>query len=88
MDMHLTKRQAEILQLIAEGLTDRQIAERLVISPRTASGHVHSAMQALGATTRAQAVYLHFVGNGAGEKPKGVAGCGVRPCAKNRASRR
>ena len=57
----LTNRQAEVLRLVAEGLTDRQIAERLCISPRTAGTHVRNAMAALGAVTRANAVYLSYV---------------------------
>lgn len=61
MSARLTRRQAEALELVAQGLTDRQIAERLIISPRTASSHVADAMTALDAATRAHAVYLYFV---------------------------
>lgn len=61
MDSRLTKRQVEVLHLVAAGLTDRQIAERLCISPRTVSSHVQEALVALDAATRAHAVYLHFV---------------------------
>lgn len=63
----LTNRQTEVLALVAQGLTDRQIAERLCISVRTASEHVGSAMAALDAATRAHAVYLYFVASAHGD---------------------
>lgn len=61
MAAKLTKRQVEVLRLVAEGLTDRQIAERPCISPRTAGTHVQDALIALDAPTRASAVYRFFV---------------------------
>jgi PAS domain S-box-containing protein len=54
----LTPREAEILQLIADGLTDREIAGRLVISPATARTHARNLIGKLGAHTRAQAVAI------------------------------
>lgn len=36
----LTAREGEVLQLVAQGLTDTQVAKRLVISPRTAATRV------------------------------------------------
>ena len=36
----LTRREVEVLRLIAQGLTDGQVAERLVISPRTVNHHL------------------------------------------------
>lgn len=50
----LTKREGQIADLIAEGLTNREIADRLFISQRTAEGHVDRAMKKLGVSTRAQ----------------------------------
>jgi predicted ATPase/DNA-binding CsgD family transcriptional regulator len=50
----LTGRQAEIAELIADGMTNRKIAERLVISPRTADAHVENILGRLGFTSRAQ----------------------------------
>ncbi|MCK5314961.1 MAG: tetratricopeptide repeat protein, partial [Anaerolineales bacterium] len=38
----LTRREAEVLRLVASGLTNPQVAERLVISPRTVSKHLES----------------------------------------------
>ena len=51
----LTARQLEVLALVAEGLTNTEIAERLVVSPRTAEHHVAAVLTKLGATTRREA---------------------------------
>jgi predicted ATPase/DNA-binding CsgD family transcriptional regulator len=53
-DDPLTPREREVVRLIAEGLTNRQIAERLVIAERTASTHVANILAKLGFATRAQ----------------------------------
>ena len=50
----LTARQREVARLVAEGLTDRQIAARLVISPRTAESHVEQILARLGVRSRAE----------------------------------
>jgi DNA-binding NarL/FixJ family response regulator len=52
----LTRRQREVLQLIVEGLTNRQIAERLVVSEHTVHRHVTNILRKLGAPSRAAAV--------------------------------
>ena len=52
----LTGREREVLALMAEGLTDRDIAERLVVSPKTASHHVSAILGKLGVRRRAEAV--------------------------------
>ncbi len=51
----LTARQLEVLALLGEGLTNAEIAERLVVSPRTAEHHVAAVLTKLGATTRREA---------------------------------
>ncbi|TQS43071.1 response regulator transcription factor [Cryptosporangium phraense] len=56
----LTDREREVLALVAEGLTNEQIAERLVVSPLTARTHVHRAMAKLGARDRAQLVVIAY----------------------------
>ena len=51
-----TSRELEILELLATGATDVQIAGRLELSPATVQTHVRNAKAKLGARTRAQAV--------------------------------
>jgi predicted ATPase/DNA-binding CsgD family transcriptional regulator len=50
----LTRREQEVAALVARGLTNRQVAEALVISERTASTHVTNILGKLGFATRAQ----------------------------------
>ncbi len=50
----LTKRERQVAELIARGLTNKQIATNLVISQRTAQGHVEHILTKLGFTSRAQ----------------------------------
>ncbi|WP_345342849.1 protein kinase domain-containing protein [Rhodococcus olei] len=50
----LTKRERQVADLVAEGLTNKAIATRLVIAPRTADGHVEHVLAKLGFTSRAQ----------------------------------
>jgi non-specific serine/threonine protein kinase len=52
----LSPREQEVLPLVAEGLTNEEIAERLVISRSTAKYHLISLLQKLGADNRTQAV--------------------------------
>jgi predicted ATPase/DNA-binding CsgD family transcriptional regulator len=51
----LTPREVEVLRLLAAGMTDREIAESLSISERTAGNHVQHAMQKIGVDTRTAA---------------------------------
>ena len=51
----LTGRQVEILRLLARGLTNAEIASRLVVSVRTVDHHVSAVLQKLGVTTRREA---------------------------------
>lgn len=51
----LTRREDEVLQLLAGGLSNLEIAERLYISPRTAEHHVSSILAKLGLSSRTQA---------------------------------
>lgn len=50
----LTKRERQVAGLVAEGLTNKAIAAQLVISQRTAQGHVEHVLAKLGFTSRAQ----------------------------------
>ena len=51
----LTAREVEVLRLVAQGLSDRAVAERLVISPRTVQGHVRSIFNKIQVNSRAAA---------------------------------
>jgi pimeloyl-ACP methyl ester carboxylesterase/DNA-binding CsgD family transcriptional regulator len=53
----LTPRQIEVLQAVAMGQTDKEVAKALHLSPRTVEMHVSGAMKALGCSTRAEAVH-------------------------------
>ncbi|MCW2669638.1 MAG: two component transcriptional regulator, LuxR family [Frankiales bacterium] len=56
----LTDREREVVALAAEGLTNEQIATRLVVSPATSKTHVSRAMVKLGVRDRAQLVVLAY----------------------------
>ena len=51
----LTQRELEVLRLLAEGLTNSQIADKLVLSPRTVHAHVRAILGKLGVNSRAAA---------------------------------
>lgn len=53
---NLTAREVEILNLVAQGLGNAEIAERLFLSTRTVDGHVSAILRKLGVKTRLQAV--------------------------------
>jgi DNA-binding CsgD family transcriptional regulator len=51
----LTVREVEVLALVAQGMANKQIAQRLVIAPRTVGHHVAHVYDKIGVTTRAGA---------------------------------
>jgi DNA-binding CsgD family transcriptional regulator len=67
----LTRREREILQLLAEGMSGAEIASKLVLSPETVRTHVRNAMSKLGASTRSQAVVLAMQQQEVGDESEG-----------------
>jgi len=59
----LTPREAEVLTLIAEGLSNAQICARLVVSPATVKTHINRVFAKIGANDRAQAVRYAYRNN-------------------------
>src|SRR5207249_3215690 len=59
----LTKREREILALVAEGLSNREIADKLVLSPETVKSHVAAILEKLNVSDRTQAA-IYAVRNG------------------------
>jgi DNA-binding NarL/FixJ family response regulator len=51
----LTRREAEVLALVAEGLRNSEIAERLYLTPKTVSHHLSAIYAKLGVETRTEA---------------------------------
>jgi DNA-binding NarL/FixJ family response regulator len=54
----LTRRERDVLQAIADGLSDKQIADRLYVSPKTVRNHVAGLLDKLGVDSRLQALVL------------------------------
>jgi DNA-binding NarL/FixJ family response regulator len=54
----LTPRELEVLQLIADGLSTKEMAERLFVSENTVKTHSSRVLEKLGASRRTQAVQL------------------------------
>ena len=52
----LTRRELDVLELIAEGLDNQAIARRLVLNPKTVRNHVSNVFDKLGVWSRAQAI--------------------------------
>ena len=59
-DFNLSRREREILALLADGKTQAQIAAALVVSPKTVATHIQRLLSKLGVHSRAQAVALAF----------------------------
>jgi DNA-binding NarL/FixJ family response regulator len=52
---HLTPREQQVLELVAQGLRDADIAKRLFLSPKTVHHHVSTILRKMGVATRTQA---------------------------------
>jgi DNA-binding NarL/FixJ family response regulator len=57
-ELILTSREAQILEMIRMGLSNRDIAARLSIAVHTVKNHVHTVLTKLGVSTRAEAAAL------------------------------
>ncbi|MFF2487506.1 AAA family ATPase [Microbacterium sp. NPDC058062] len=68
----LTPRELQVLELIAEGLTNPQIGQRLFISPKTASVHVSAILAKIGAANRAEAAAL-YAASGSASAPRSAS---------------
>jgi len=61
-DVRLTSRELEVLQFISQGLTNQEIAARLVVEVGTVKNHVHRILEKLNVSSRQQAAsYLAFI---------------------------
>lgn len=70
----LSPREAEVMELVADGLSNGEVATRLFVSEKTVKNHVNSLFAKLGVTTRSQAIVLwlrpgHAPGSGGPEGP-------------------
>lgn len=70
----LSPRESGVAELAATGLTNKEIAERLFLSPSTVNKHVRAAMRKLGVRSRTELAYRHGAGNGGGNGDRGNNG--------------
>ena len=65
----LTAREREVLELLSEGMSNREIADKLFIAPKTASVHVSNILAKLGASSRTEAAAIAYRQGPAAEEP-------------------
>ncbi|WP_275004027.1 response regulator [Promicromonospora iranensis] len=75
----LSRREAEVMDLVAEGLSNGEVAARLFISEKTVKNHVNSLFAKLGVTTRSQAIVRWLHGGPDHGSAKGPGGKGPAP---------
>jgi DNA-binding NarL/FixJ family response regulator len=64
LGIRMTERESQVLELLAQGLSNREIAARLFISTKTASVHVSNILRKTGASSRTEAAYLSRMRHG------------------------
>ncbi|MFD2422382.1 ATP-binding protein [Amycolatopsis pigmentata] len=67
-DRVLTPRERQVAELVTQGMSNRKIAESLVVSPRTVEGHVEHILAKLGFTSRAQIAAWNAASTSAGPR--------------------
>jgi DNA-binding NarL/FixJ family response regulator len=67
---NLTKREQEVMDLLAQGLTETEIAERLAIAPKTVATHIQRILSKLGVRNRAQAVAVAHLSSAKAQQAK------------------
>ena len=68
--LQLSGRERDVLRLLAAGHTDREIAEALTISPRTAETHVAAILRKLGVRNRSEAAAVYRRESSLGGSPR------------------
>jgi DNA-binding CsgD family transcriptional regulator len=68
-DVGISAREADVLRLVAEGLSNKDIADRLYLSPRTVEKHIESLFRKTGARSRTQLLTWLAPAGGSGRKP-------------------
>jgi DNA-binding CsgD family transcriptional regulator len=58
MQYGLSKREIEVVELVAQGLTNKEIASRLFLSEYTIKDHIKNVMRKMGATSRGEIIYI------------------------------
>ena len=72
LTQHLTPKEEQVLGLVAEGLTNRQIAERLGVAEKTVKNYVSTLLAKLGVESRTQAAVMAARRPGSGERGRDV----------------
>jgi DNA-binding NarL/FixJ family response regulator len=57
--VRMTRRESEIIMLVADGLTNKEIARQLNLSPYTVKSHIHNILEKLSLRTRVQIAFYH-----------------------------
>ena len=86
-DERLTAREAEVVGLVARGMSNKAIAHQLGISPRTVEGHLNHVFDKLGILSRTELVHYALAGRLLGRDAEPGAAPGVEPGDRHRPRR-